>query len=287
MSVNFWRCATLALAWSVAVQTAVAATTNLFPVADSAMRDTSPDSGFGTSTQLPVGVSNHGSPINRGLFRFDLSFLPTNAVVNSASLTLSVVQSQTAAAGFSLDRLLVDWSEDGVTWNMRTASDSWTAGGGLAGTDFILAPSATASLGGAGSTAAFSSSGLAGDVQNWINNPGANFGWMLLATGEPGGTGKLVGSREDAGAEPVLAFDYTVPSVPVPPAVSNVQINAGTIQFSFSASAGRTYAVEFTGALSPPSWNSLTNFSAPSAATNFVATDLLTASNRFYRVRTP
>jgi len=215
-------------------------------------------------------------------------FLPTNAVISSASFTLTVVQNGTATANYDLDRLLVDWSESDVTWNTRIApATAWTAGGGQSGTDFAASPSATTSFGSAGSTTTFASAGLLADVQQWANHPDLNFGWMLLASGEFSSTGKIVGSRENPGNEPVLVIDYALAAPPIPPLISGVTSAANQFGFSFNAESNRTYAVEFCGDLPGSSWNVLTNIAAtPNAATVNVS-DPLTTSNRFYRVRTP
>ena len=85
----------------------------------------------------------------------------------------------------------------------------------------------------------------------------------------------------------MLTVTYTVPAAPVPPVISGVTVAAGKLDFDFSAEANHTYAVEFTDRLSPANWSTLTNYSASPIATNFVASDPFTSSNRFYRVRTP
>ena len=84
-----------------------------------------------------------------------------------------------------------------------------------------------------------------------------------------------------------MTVTYSVPAAPASPVISGVTVATGQLSFSFNAEADLTYAVEFTDSLSPTNWTTLTNYSASPVATNFVATDPLTSSNRFYRVRTP
>ncbi|MDB6122435.1 MAG: uncharacterized protein JWQ71_1428 [Pedosphaera sp.] len=59
-----------------------------------------------------------------------------------------------------------------------------------------------------------SNSALVLDVQNWLNNPSSDFGWILLAQNESTlNTAKRFGSREDGlNRGPVLTIDFT----PVP-----------------------------------------------------------------------
>lgn len=273
---------------AVALTTRAGQTTNLPPVADAAMRDTEPDNNFGMVTPLPVGVSKTGDPINRALLKFDLSPLPTNAVITAATLRLVVSRSGTSPADFDLDRMLTDWSETSVTWNNRSAGTPWTAGGAEANVDYVSMGSATAVLNGAGSTNDFSSAGMISDVQSWLANPGANFGWILLAAGEPAGTGKEIASREDAVNPPLLIVQYGIPSPPpMPPEISQVSATGSEFHFSFPAESNRTYTVEHLGILGGTNWSVLTNIPAQSAASLIPITDALAGSNRFYRVRTP
>jgi hypothetical protein len=286
---KFLRRVVLASAWAVAVFHASAQTANLLPVADTYLRNSNPDGNFGSGPTLLVGVSKSGSVINHALLKFSLDGIPTNATITGASLQLTSTGGIVPAQDFTLDRLLVDWGEMDATWNTRLApATGWDTGGGTAGTDYAPTPSAVAPIGPASSVNTFSSDDMAADVQGWLNNPGSNFGWILIAQDEQAASGEMVGSREASGSEPVLTVTYTAPAAaPASPVISGVKFSAGKLSLSFNAEAGRAYAVEFNGSLSPTNWATLTNYSAPPSATNFMATDRLTSSNRFYRVRTP
>jgi len=264
---------------------AQAQTTNLVPVADTAMRSTAPDSSFGSATSLPIGVANFGSPINRALFRFDLSVLPTNAIINDASLELTVTLHPVGAT-FVLHRMLSSWSESEATWNNRFVTPSptpWAAGGALAGTDFISVASAAASQ--VGGVNMFNASGLTADVQMWVNNPGSNFGWILMAAGEPAGSGEQVGSREDPVNTPVLVVDYTVAA---PPIIYGVHQVGNQICFSFDPQGGFAYTVEFRNSLTAGNWNVLTNIPAQLDDISPInLTNTISSVERYFRVRAP
>ncbi len=52
-------------------------------------------------------------------------------------------------------------------------------------------------------------------MQPWVNNPGANFGWMLRSDLEGADfTARRLGARADAGATPSLIVEFT--TVPEP-----------------------------------------------------------------------
>ena len=262
-----------------------AQTTNLVPVADTAMRSNVPDQNFGSDTSLPIGVANFGSPVNRALFRFDLSVLPTNAIINDVSLELTVTLHPIGAT-FELHRMLSSWSESEATWNNRFVTPSptpWAAGGALAGTDFISDGSAAASLISGVNT--FNAPGLTADVQTWVNNPGSNLGWILMASGEPAATGEQVGSREDPVTTPVLAVTYTVAA---PPVIFGVHQVGNQICFSFDAQGGFAYTVEFRNSLTAGNWNVLTNIPAQlDDITTINLTNTLSSVECYFRVRAP
>jgi hypothetical protein len=271
-------------------QPAHAFTTNLFPVADAAMRDGAPDGNFGSALSLPVGVGNLGSPHNRGLFKFSFTEIPTNALITSAALRLVVTQTGRPPADYDLKRLLTSWAEAQASWNVRSNSTPWNAGGAQSGTDYVSTPSATAALGDTGNTNEFTSPQLAADVQMWVLNPVTNFGWILIATGELPGTGKQVGSRENPSNEPVLIIGYTLPELPAPaapPTIFGTARDGDNIRFSFNAQSNRTYAVEFRDSLTVSNWSVLTNIPALPANATVQITNTVDSAQRYFRARTP
>jgi hypothetical protein len=268
--------------WIFSTVAARALTTNLVPIADTALRSTAPDQNFGADSSLPIGVSNTGSPVNHALFRFDLSVLPTNAIINDVSLGLTNTKNPKGDS-FDLHRLLSSWSESEATWNNRFVSVAWAAGGAQAGTDFITSPSASAAVG--SGVTLFNSPVLTSDVRAWILNPGTNFGWILMATGEPAGTGEQVGSREDPDNTPILTIDY---DLPLPPVIVGTQLVGNQIRFSFDVQGGFTYTVEFRDSLTAGNWNVLTNIPAQlDDITTINLTNTVSSVERYFRVRAP
>ncbi len=267
-----------------------AVTVALTPAADAAMRDEAPDFNYGSALALPVGVGNLGSPHNHALFKFSFAAIPTNAVITSVALRLVVVHTGRPPANFGLLRLLTGWVETEVSWNVRATATPWTAGGAQGGTDYVSTPSATADLGATGSTNEFTSSTLASDVQTWVLNPGANFGWILIATGEPPGTGKQVGSRENVVNSPVLIVEFTVPGPSgsaAPPTIFGTTLDGNNLRFSFNAESNRTYAVEIRDSLSVTNWSVLTNIPALPANATVHITNSVSTAERYFRARTP
>jgi hypothetical protein len=282
--------------------------TNLYPAADTGLFENAPTNNLGGMTFVPVGTTAVLTRC-RALFRFDIAgALPANAIVNAVTLRLIVTQGSAITNFSALSRALVDWGEGtGVggpgrgslgapategeaTWFARFFSTNtpilWAAPGALAGMDFNISPSAIGPLGPTGSTNDFASPEMAADVQLWLNNPASNFGWILVATNEsPDYPAVRVATREDPVNTPVLTIDYSLPNAP--PVLTGVGLTNGDFTFSFVARSNRTYSVEFRGSPGDPPWLTLTNLPAPAQDSPVSILDPLTASNRFYRVRTP
>ena len=180
---------------------------------------------------LFAGRNNQGN-LRRSLLEFDLSSIPSGAIVNSVSLDLIQTKhgAASSAESFDLHRLLKAWGEGtsngtgqggpstpgDATWNFSqfstTTPVSWTLPGG----DFA-ATSGTASIGIADNIAyTFSSQpGMVTDVQNWLSTPASNFGWILKAANETiNRDARSFGSRESAVNTPKLTVNFT--AVPEP-----------------------------------------------------------------------
>ena len=240
-----------------------AATINLLPEADTYIRDSAPTFNFGTANPILVGIAAtpFSPPRQNCLFRFSLTGIPAGAVVTRASLRLIAVAGPREPYDFDLSRVLVNWTEVGATWNVRLPGTPWAVSGVGSGSDYVASPSATAvlspvpvqvSLGGQPVTNVFSSTGMAADVQLWLDNPGTNFGWILQVAGGQVSSGRQLASREDPTLKPVLTVEYTVPgtpTVPAPPIISGPVLEAGSIRFSFNAESNRTYTVQFADTL--------------------------------------
>jgi hypothetical protein len=280
--------------------------TNLFPIADTGLLESIPTNNLGGAANIVAGKTPKGRA--RGLFRFDLTQLPPGATVISATFTIQVVLRHSLpapASNFTLHRVLKDWGE-GVgqgnvgqvagagesSWEQRSFPGSpWTPAGGGAGIDYVAAGSATQFIDDVGSYTFDSTSTLVADLQAWVNNPAANFGWMLITDSEDTDfTSRRFATREDPTTPPVLSIQYTAgsqPPPPAPPVIGNLALVANQIRFSFNIESNRTYAVEFRPALDNSIWTSLTNIPAQPAAATISVTDPVSGTNRFYRVRTP
>ena len=211
---------------------ASAGTVNINPSKDNTLYEYDPDIGdlsnalglhfFAGKTALNV--------LRRGVLAFDIAGnIPPGSTITAVSLSANVSRTPTNTAYvMELHKLLADWGEgtshapmgegDGAP---ATANDAtwrhsffdtvfWTTQGG----DFSATVSASQSVGSTGHYM-WSSAQMVADVQSWLDNPGSNFGWLVLGDETAIATAKRFDTRESA-SPPVLTIDYTPASRPKP-----------------------------------------------------------------------
>ncbi len=194
-------------------------------------------------------VTNH---IRRGAIKFDLSDVPIGSTITSVTLTLHVSKAVSPVSqNIALNRALAAWGEGtsiasggggggglgapattgDVTWYYTFySSQLWMTPGG----DFA-APSASTAVNGTGFFS-FSGAGILSDIQQWVNNPMSNFGWIVTGNESAPGTAFQLDTKENLTATywPMLTVNYTPP-------VTATQLVITTA--SSSATAGRPFMI--------------------------------------------
>lgn len=230
MSTPVFRVVAIACALAAA-SISRAATITLTPAKDNTIFEQVDDpatfsNGAGSLLYIGRTGDRDGGLIRRSLFAFNVAAaLPADATVTAATLTLKVDRSGASGSTqtVTLARLLADWGEGtgaslggsgggaggpDATWTHRFFNDPasrWLT----PGADFADAPSAVGSLGPNGSYT-LADPQLAADVQSWLANPAANFGWILRGDEATLQSAKQIESRE-AAIPPVLTVMYSVP----------------------------------------------------------------------------
>ena len=165
-----------------------------------------------------------GADARRGMIAFDIAAgLPAGATVTRVSLTLNMSRTIAEDIDIRLHRILADWQEGAgqgfgnegagetavpgdVTWGQRVFdSVDWSAPGG----DLFPVASATTTVGGIG-TYTWESSQMINDVQRWLDDPDANFGWVILGDETRSRTTKRFDTKdnEKEANRPVLIVEY-------------------------------------------------------------------------------
>ena len=180
----------------------------------------------GAGIHFFVGRTNQGA-LRRGVIAFNLvETVPPGATIDSVSLSLTV--SKTADVSprvVFLHELTADWGEgasnagnlrggDGApaqagdaTWIHRVfPGQNWSSAGGdfdgNASASTFVGGNATYSWGGRGSDP------IVQDVQGWLNNPGSNFGWILIGEESLTKTVRQFNSRENVTGTPQLTIRF-------------------------------------------------------------------------------
>ena len=208
-------------------QAAFADSVSLAPVKDNTLYESSTGSfSNGAGEFLFCGRVATGE-IRRGLLAFDIaSNIPAGSTITRARLRLHLSRTlPVGAVSCRLHRVLADWGEGtsnagggGGGGAVSTPGDAtwihtffpgafWAATGG----DFDATASAVGALDQIGSYDLGPTSGMAADVQAWLDSPASNFGWILLGDESTAPTAKRLDTRENltAAFRPELRVDFT------------------------------------------------------------------------------
>lgn len=226
---------------------ALAATIAVSTVADADIRQFDPNTPHGDEPSVVSGQlgQNASFEIRRALMRFDLSQIPAGAVINSATLRVTVVRDPLSPVNsiFEIRRILQSWTETGVCWNSRTSAQTpWQVPGVTGSADSASSASSAVAVGSVDFTDyTFSSTpALVADIQAWVNDPSVNFGWLLISEDEVSHfTARRFGSREDPANAPVLTVNYTLASIGVTIQPPTLTVPAGS-NATFTANATGT-----------------------------------------------
>jgi MYXO-CTERM domain-containing protein len=162
--------------------------------------------------------------IRRAVLAFDVAgAVPAGSTIQSVTLQLTHISSN-GPQNVGLHLLQADWGEGSssnsggsgapsatgdATWLHTFFSTSvWTNLGG----DFDATASAVTGVNLSSTTLpTWSSAQMAVDVQGWLDDPGSQFGWVLIGNESTNQTSQSFGSREQlqSAARPQLLIQYT------------------------------------------------------------------------------
>ena len=181
----------------------------------------------GAGTGMFVGRTNASDLIRRGLVAFNIAGnIPATATITGVTLRMTVSQSTSGSREVQLRRALAEWGEGtsvagggggggapsttgDATWIHTFFSSSFWAN---AGGDFSATVSASQTVGNFGDFTWGSTAQMVSDVQNWLNNPTSNHGWLVLGDETATRTAKRFDTREGT-SPPQLTVTYNPTSV--------------------------------------------------------------------------
>ncbi len=182
----------------------------------------------GAGNDILTGKTNQGL-IRRGLIQFDLSEIPTNAVIESVTLNMQIDRLRNGNRVNALHAVTQDWGEGNsnanngqgataqngdATWvHTFSPNANWNSVGG----DYVGSASAAVTISNSGGI--WSSEQMVIDVQNWVSNPNSNFGWIIIGDESENKSTVHFQSKESNNA-PTLTVVYSAEEA----ATANVQI---------------------------------------------------------------
>ncbi len=169
-----------------------------------------PNTNFADNTFISVDQQDFDN-VHHGLLRFGDLFttdpilepnkIPFGSVINTANLSLNVINESNLACLLSLYRMRVNWAESTATWNSFGPLGGIQNDGGEAerNPDFILDDTATQGL---------KNLDVKTSLQAWADGV-ANHGWALIQYSSNGWDWE---SSEAASKQPLLTIDFTPPT---------------------------------------------------------------------------
>lgn len=148
----------------------------------------------------------------KSLAAFDLSSIPANATVLSATLALYNYGHEASinAGQITVARVTKPWVETQATWNVYASGSAWSAPGMQAGTDWVMASEVTISIDTA--SGVWRTWDVRAIVQNWVSGAAPNRGFVVRS-GTLGVKPRFYSNAYtgDASLRPKLTVRYSTP----------------------------------------------------------------------------
>ncbi|HQO21198.1 MAG TPA: DNRLRE domain-containing protein [Acidobacteriota bacterium] len=165
--------------------------------ADSYVNQGSAGTNYGSGATM--SVQSRLSQAQRTLVMFDLSAIPEDSTINTATLELYASSAPTTGLTLNVHRITGTWTEPGVTWTNQPAYNS-TVDASLAG----------------GTTTGWKIWNIASLVQDWVDGTSDNYGLIVKGSVENDKTAVTYAfaSKENgtSGNRPILRINYTPPT---------------------------------------------------------------------------
>jgi len=155
-------------------------------------------------------ISVRSGEVQVGLLQYDLSVLPSEAEVITATLRLNrIFQTNPNAMDMVVYRLLRPWAEMEATWDLATAGEAWAQPGGAIGDDFFPPAADRVEV---RSDLEWVSLDVTSIVHAWHDGWGPNYGFMLRGYGEGQVEYRFASSEHPTQARrPQLIVTYRLP----------------------------------------------------------------------------
>lgn len=164
----------------------------------------------GATTLFTDGDEPAGSGKDASLLlRWDLASIPIGSTLQSVTLTVRVTNATNHA--YALQALTREWAEGAATWQRATATTSWEVAGAKGATDRNTTALGSLQASALGTyTVTLNAAGVA-RVQQWVDAPASNFGFILASTSNTDGLDLASSEAATVTDRPQLAVTYLPP----------------------------------------------------------------------------
>ncbi len=198
-------------------QKGVAPSASYAGVTDATLRESTPTTNDGSGVSVAADFDDPAGTRKRtnGLIKFDIGSIPVGSKVTSVSFTVNVTN-RTSGSGYALYALSRAWTESQTTWQAAAGGSAWSLAGARGSSDRsstaigTLVPTATGKA-----TVTLNAAGIA-VVQNWVNTPSKNFGFIIDTDDNADGVAFDSSNATTASNRPKLSVAYTTPPPPAP-----------------------------------------------------------------------
>jgi len=212
---------------TIAFQDGVSPDTGYAGTSDAYISELNAGTNYGASSNLYIDGDDGGGVDLSTLLRWDISQIPENAIVESASLTLDVFNP--SGSSYDIFALYSPWVEAEVTWQEYRAGMAWESAGGLGGSDRGSLSLSSISPSTGLFTVALNEAGIA-IVQSWVDGAVNNNGFIIANTSASDGADFY--SSESTSFHPRLTLVYSLAEPEgdseAPSQVENLQLSSVT-----------------------------------------------------------
>lgn len=202
--------------------------------------------GSNTSSYLKAPV---GGQTSRQLFRFDLSPIPSNAVVTQADLSILNADAMGTTRVVEMRKLLTSFVENQVSWNNRATATPWNVAGVITGSDVDDTVIATGTMPTTNTRFVISGAGFIQLVQDWVNGIVTNNGVILSLVNDVSvydTANRRIANREGSAVNrPYLTITYTITTPPTV-SVNDITVNNLSQTATFTVILSTPYASTVT-----------------------------------------
>lgn len=174
---------------------------------DTQIKQDDANKNFGGAKKVEIGKTSNKE--ERLLNYFDISEIPTSAIINSATFSLYGKGGDNDNIIFTIENLTVPFTESQVTWNNRQTGPNvaWTVAGAGSNVGSVWASATVGKI-----KNLWYSWDITNLVENWVVTPASNYGMLIRQNGLVNKKKQFATKEGRLAERPILTVTYVVPA---------------------------------------------------------------------------